>query len=163
MSAVERRATVTATPDRVWSLLADFGALSAWVPLIQHSCLLTDQTEGVGTTRRVQIMHQTLVERVTTWSPGNELAYSIEGLPPIVGTARNTWRIGAAPGGSEVVVTTEIDTGRNPLKMLVASKVLERMATASEFMLAGLGQVVAAPPTDETDETAETDEQEDRT
>jgi hypothetical protein len=39
---------------------------------------------------------------------------------------------------TRVVLTTEIDTGRNPVKALVAKKVLERMALAAELMLAGL-------------------------
>lgn len=37
-----------------------------------------------------------------------------------------------------MVLTTEIDTGPNPVKMLAAKKALERMTLASELMLAGL-------------------------
>ncbi len=143
MTAIERSTTVSATPDDVWAMLADFGAISAWVPSIQHSCLLSGQTAGVGTVRRVQIARQTLVERVTTWEPPRRLAYDIDGLPPIVGTARNTWRIAPASSGSDVVLVTEIDTGPHPVKALIARRVLDRMARASELMLAGL--TAAAP------------------
>lgn len=146
MSRLERSTTVAASPAQVWAVLSDFGAIASWVPLIQHSCLLSEQTEHPGTVRRVQIARQTLVERVVTWRPDQELAYAIEGLPPIVGAARNTWRL--TPAGddgttTEVVLTTEIDTGRNPVKSVVAKKVLERMALASEMMLAGLTTAVA--------------------
>ena len=154
MSHIERMTTVAAPPDRVWEILADFGAISGWVPLIQHSCLLSDQTEHPGTVRRVQLAQQTLVERVLVWRPAQELAYSIEGLPPIVGTARNTWRLSAVDHRSQpstsVVLTTEIDTGRNPVKMIIANKVLERMALASEFMLAGLAAAAAPAPQEDT-------------
>lgn len=145
MSRVERSTTVAAPPDRVWAVLADFGALASWVPTIQHSCLLSEQTEQPGTVRRVQIARQTLVERVVTWHPSHELAYDIEGLPPIVGTPRNTWRLTPIGDGAttNVVVTTEIHTGANPARRLVAKKVLERMALASEMMLAGLAGAVA--------------------
>jgi carbon monoxide dehydrogenase subunit G len=144
VSRLERSKRVDASPDLVWAVLADFGRISAWVPLIQHSCLLSDQTDGVGAVRRVQIARQTLVERVVTWAPGRELAYDIEGLPPFVGTARNTWRLVAMGDDStDVVLTTDIDTGPNPAKMLIAKKVLERMALASDLMLAGLA--AAAP------------------
>lgn len=154
MSRLERSATVAAAPDRVWEVLADFGAIATWVPMIQHSCLLSEQTEHPGTVRRVQIARQTLVERVVTWRPGTELAYDIEGLPPIVGTARNTWRLTPAGDGgasTHVVLTTEIETGPNPVKQLVAKKVLERMALASDMMLAGLANAVApaSPATQE--------------
>lgn len=154
MTAIERSATVDAAPGDVWAVLADFGALSTWVPMIQHSCLLSEQHEGVGTIRRVQIARQTLVERVTVWEPPHTLGYGIEGLPPMVGAARNTWRITPGTTGTDVVLTTEIDTGRNPAKTLIARKVLERMAVASELMLAGLDTALTG--TTETTETMET-------
>ena len=108
-----------------------------------HSCPLSDQTEGIGTVRRVQIARQTLVERVVAWDPPSTLSYTIEGLPPMVGSARNTWTLTPAGRVTEVTLTTEIDTGRNPAKMAIAKKVLERMAVASEFMLAGMVERVA--------------------
>lgn len=138
MSGIERSTTVAAPPARVWEVLADFGAISSWVPMIQHSCLLSEQTERPGTVRRVQIARQTLVETVVTWRPGVELAYDIAGLPPIVGTARNTWRLTPATGGTDVVLSTEIATGPNPIRSFAAKKALERMSLASEMMLAGL-------------------------
>ena len=138
MSAIERTATVAAPPDAVWAVLADFGAISGWVPMIEHSCLLSDRTDGVGAVRRVQIARQTLIERVTTWDEPRELAYDIEGLPSIVGTARSTWRVTPVASGSTVVLTNEIDTGRSLVKILIATRVLGRMAMASEVMLAGL-------------------------
>lgn len=142
MSSVERSRSVAATPDEVWHVLAQFGEIDMWVPMIQHSCLLSEQTEGVGTVRRVQIGRQTLVERVTTWEPPHTLAYDIEGLPPMVGTARNTWRIEPTAGGCHVTLTTEIATGRNPVKLVIAKKVHERMSMASDFMLTGLASTV---------------------
>ncbi len=145
MSTIERSTDVAATPEQVWAVLAEFGSLAQWVPMIQHSCLLSEQTDGVGTVRRVQIARQTLVERVATWRPGNELAYSIEGLPPMVGPARNTWRLTATPDGCHVTLTTEIDTGRNPARRFVAGKVLERMSLASDAMLAGLAGALTEP------------------
>lgn len=154
MSRLERATTVDAPPERVWEVLADFGAIATWVPMIQHSCLLSAQTERPGTVRRVQIARQTLVERVVTWRPREELAYDIEGLPPIVGTARNTWRLtglgDGAGGHTRVELTTEIDAGANPVKRLVARKVLERMALASDLMLAGLATAVAPAAQEDT-------------
>jgi len=153
VSRLERSTTVAAPPERVWEVLADFGAIAEWVPMIQHSCLLSEQTEHPGTVRRVQIARQTLVERVVTWRPARELAYDIEGLPPIVGTARNTWRLTPFGGGTDVTLTTEIETGPNPVKRFAAKKALERMATASDFMLAGLASALA-PTVDASEEEA---------
>lgn len=138
MTRVERTATVDAAPDAVWHVLADFGAISSWVPMIQHSCLLSDRTEGVGTVRRVQVGRRTVVERVVTWEPPERLEYDLEGLPPFVGAGRNSWRLEAVDGGTHVTLTTTLEPGPNPVKRFVATKVLERMALVSEMMLAGL-------------------------
>lgn len=135
---LEKSLTIDTTPDIAWSVLADFGAIASWVPLIGHSCLLGETSEGIGATRRVQIARQVLVERVVTWEPGRSLAYDIEGLPPIVGSPRNTWTLSPNKEGTRVALTTTIDTGRNPLKKFAAGKALERMALASDMMLAGL-------------------------
>lgn len=143
MSSVDHSITVAATPGDVWAVLADFPAIASWVPMIEHSCALSEVTEGPGAVRRVQIARQTLVERVTAWNPPERLAYTIEGLPPIVGTASNTWTLAPTPDGhTEVTLSTAIPTGRNPVKRVVAGKVLERMSMASQMMLAGLESTV---------------------
>lgn len=154
MSSVEHTKTINASPSEAWEVLAEFGALSSWVPMIQHSCLLSQQDQGVGTVRRVQIAQQTLVERVDMWEPTSTLAYTIEGLPPIVGTPRNTWRLIPTESGTDVRLTTEIDTGANPIKKAIAKKVLERMSTASEFMLAGLDTATSTADTNADEEVA---------
>ena len=77
-------------------------------------------------------------------SPPDLLAYTIEGLPPLGGVPVTPWR--RAPGGStsSVTVSTELDTGRNPVRAFVGRKVLERLETAAEFMLAGLDERVGS-------------------
>lgn len=145
MSSAERSITISAPPEACWAVLAEFGAISSWVPLVGHSCLLSEVTSGPGAVRRVQIARQALVERVVAWNPNERLSYDIEGLPPIVGRARNTWTLTPAPeGGTEVTLTTHIPTGRNPVKRFVAGKVLERMSLASQMMLAGLDTAATA-------------------
>jgi carbon monoxide dehydrogenase subunit G len=144
MIQIERSREIDATPDRLWEVLADFGALASWVPMIQHTCPLSEQTEGVGTVRRVQVQRQTLVETVTIWTPPTTLAYTIEGLPPIAGVPVTTWRLTPQGPSTSVTVSTELDTGRNPVRVLVGRKVLERLGLAAEFMLAGLAERVGS-------------------
>lgn len=143
MIHIERSSEIAATPAEIWEVLADFGALASWVPMIQHTCPLSDQTEGVGTVRRVQVQRQTLVETVTVWSPPDTLTYTIEGLPPIAGVPITTWRLVADGPRTRVTVSTDLDTGRNPIRRLVGRKVLDRLGLAAEFMLAGLAARVA--------------------
>lgn len=152
MASLSRSGVVAATAEETWAILADFGAIAQWVPLIAHSCPLSDQTSGPGTVRRVQLDRQVMVERVQTWEAPTTLRYSIEGLPPIVGATTNTWNLRPAGKVTEVTLTTEIETGSNPAKRLVAAKVLEQMALASDAMLAGLAKAaseVNEPPSSE--------------
>lgn len=135
--------TINASAEDVWAILADFPTIAMWVPMIQHSCSMTQETSGVGATRRVQIAQQALIETVTVWEPQQRLAYTIEGMPPIVGIATTTWTLQPSPKGTRVTISTEIPSSRNPAKRFAATKALERMALAARFMTTGLRQEAA--------------------
>jgi len=135
---VIRSTDVSATPPEVWAALGDFGAISGWVDNVDHSCLMTDRTDGPGTVRRIQTGRTTVVERVVTWEPPSILTYSLEGLPPIVKSATNTWVVEAAQVGSHVSLISRIDAGPRAPQRLVANIVGRKLAQASDVMLAGL-------------------------
>ncbi|MEP1125800.1 MAG: SRPBCC family protein [Ilumatobacter sp.] len=138
MATVERRATIEATRRDVWSVLSDFGAISAWAPNVDHSCLLSEQVEGVGTTRRIQTDRSTIVETVREWEADSMLSYSITGLPPVIRSVVNTWRLEADADATRVTLTTEVDAGPRPPQQIVARLVGKRFASASDQMIAGL-------------------------
>jgi carbon monoxide dehydrogenase subunit G len=140
MSSTTRSVRVDAAPGAVWALLADFGGLAAWVDAVDHSCLLSHRTEGVGTVRRVQSGRIVLVEEVTVWEPGERLAYAITGLPSRLGSVTNTWRLEPDGSGTRVALTTHVDAGGLPHQRLIARVVARRSANASDAMLAGLAR-----------------------
>lgn len=136
MTARATRSTVVEAPiGDVWATLADFGGLSRWGGGVSHSSLLSKATEGLGAVRRVQVGRNTLRESVAAWDPPLRLAYDITGLPPVVRRARNTWSLQPAAGGTEVRLTSEVDTVGPPV---VAKLVARRLAAASDQLLAGL-------------------------
>lgn len=130
-------ATVEAPPGAVWDVLADFGALSGWVPEVEHSCLLRG-VPGPGAVRRVQVGRATILETVTAWSAPDHLGYDIAGLPAAIREARNDWWLRGAGASTEVTVTTTVDAGPRPPQRLLARLVASRIATTSDRMLAGL-------------------------
>jgi hypothetical protein len=67
VAEVNRSRTVAADPKAVWAVLADFGAISSWADNIDHSCILNHGSGPVGTTRRVQIRRNALVEQITEY------------------------------------------------------------------------------------------------
>jgi hypothetical protein len=133
---------LAATPSAVWNVLADFGALSAWADDVDHSCLLEHDGNGisVGTTRRVQIGRNTLVERITEIEPPSVLGYAIEGVPRGLAVS-NRWTLAPqASNYTEVTLTTSVRIGRIPLAGLIESVLCRLAARPSGPLLAGLAK-----------------------
>ena len=138
MGIVERTRSIAASPDDVWAVLSDFAVISKWAPNVDHSCLLSEQADGVGTVRRIQTDRATIVETIETWEPGSTLSYRITGLPPIINSVTNTWQLEADGHATRVTLTSEVDAGTRPPQQLIAKAVGKRLAGASEQMLDGL-------------------------
>jgi uncharacterized protein YndB with AHSA1/START domain len=145
VSEVVRRAEVAASPEEVWAVLADFGALASWAGSIDHTCLITEQREGVGTARRVQVGRMVLIERVVRWEPREVLAYELEGLPAIVGSVINTWALTPSGDGTSVSLTTTVDAGSRPPRRLLAKGVARKMGETSDALLTALTDHLETP------------------
>jgi len=146
MATVMKSTTIPASVDAVWAVLADFAAISQWAPNVDHSCLMSDQTEGVGMVRRIQTGRTTVVETVEHWEPGAALRYAITGLPPIVRSVTNQWSIESHGDATTATLTTEIDAGPRPPQQAIAKAVGRKLGQASDEMLAGLATHFAPSP-----------------
>lgn len=144
MASISRTRTVPAPIDTVWDVLADFGALSRWAPNVDHSCLLehSAQASAVGTTRRVQVGRNTLVERIIHSAAPAELAYDIEGLPRRLRSVSNRWSLAPASAGTTVTLTSTVEIGANPVAHVAERAVCRFLAKQSDEMLTGLAQRV---------------------
>jgi uncharacterized protein YndB with AHSA1/START domain len=148
---VERSRTIPAHLTRVWDVLADFDRLADWAPNADHTCWLDEPREDgemVGRARRVQAGRVVLIETVTIWEPPARLAYDLGGLPPVVRSAVNEWRLRADPSGENrtvVTLATHVDCGPRPPQRLLARIVGRRLARASDAMLDGLAAHLATP------------------
>lgn len=147
MTEISRTRRVSGSADQVWANLADFGAIAEWAPNVDHSSLLRADDHapatGVGLVRRVQVGRNTLLERVVEWDEPITLSYDIEGLPPVVVSATNRWRIDpAGEGVSLVTLTSNVDCGPRPPQLLVARLVARRLVKESVTMLDGLARAL---------------------
>lgn len=140
MATLSRQRTVAAAPRAVWSVLADFGSISAWAPGVDHSCLLEHGADAtaVGTTRRVQVGRDTLVERITESGTPHVLGYDIEGLPRRLRRVANRWTLAPAGNGTLVTLTSTVDIGANPIARVAEHALCRWLARQSDPMLAGL-------------------------
>lgn len=150
MITVERSRTIPAHLTRVWDVLADFDRLAVWAANADHTCWLDDALpngEMVGRARRVQAGRVVLVETITVWEPPARLAYDLGGLPKVVKSAVNEWRLRTDPSDDErtvVTLATHVDCGPRPPQRLVARIAARRLAGASDVMLDGLAAHLAA-------------------
>ena len=142
VSVISRDTTIPATSQAIWDVLADFGELGSWAGGVDHSCILNHGPDGAlpGTTRRVQIGRNVLVEHVTEADQPVTLAYDIDGLPRRMGRIANRWTLRPAGTGTAVTVTSTVDIGVNPLARGAEWIVCRVMARQSDSMLAGLAR-----------------------
>lgn len=139
VAAITRTCSIAADPPRVWAALSDFGALASWAPNVDHSCLLEHRPDPLGTTRRVQVGRNTLVERITEFTPPTTLGYDIEGFPSRLRHVANRWALTPSAGGrTTVTLTTVVNIGANSLAHLAERAVCRMMAKQSDVMLDGL-------------------------
>ena len=141
MADIARSRTIAAEPKEVWDVLADFGSISSWADNIDHSCILNHRSEPVGTTRRVQIGRNALVERITEFDPTWALAYDVEGLPKRLRRFSNRWTLRRIQGGDTVVtLTTTVEIGPHAMQKLAERAVCRAQVRQSDVMLAGLAK-----------------------
>ncbi|MEE3063837.1 MAG: SRPBCC family protein [Actinomycetota bacterium] len=141
MADIQRTRIIAARVQEVWNVLADFGAIVSWADNVDHSCILSSGADGapIGTTRRVQVRRDTLVERITEFDPPHALAYDIEGLPRLLGRVANRWTLAARSRDSTVVtLTSTVEIGPWPPQQLAERVVCQVLARQSDSMLAGL-------------------------
>ena len=136
---------MAAAPQAVWEVLADFGAISSWAGNVDHSCLLDHGAGGgpLGTTRRVQVGRDTLVERITDFQPETTLAYDIEGLPRRLRCVGNRWTLRpGASGRTEVTLSSTVEIAENPVARIAERAMCRFLAKQSDVMLTGLAKRV---------------------
>lgn len=144
MSATAQRSKTIAAPKAdIWTILSDFASISSWAPNVDHSCLMSEQFEGIGMVRRIQTGSLTVLETVTGWEPPAILSYSISGLPPVIKFAGNRWTLESTSDGTRVTLSTTVEAGLRPPQQAVARIAARRLAGESDKMLSGLATRLA--------------------
>jgi carbon monoxide dehydrogenase subunit G len=145
VAEIRRTRVVAAEPQAIWDVLADFGRISEWADSVDHSCLLSPEVRDVGiaTIRRVQVGRNTLVERITEFSPPSTLAYDVEGFPRWL-TVNNRWTLTPSAGATSVTLVSTIAVA-GPLGRIVERVAARVSATMLDGLLTGLANRVEGP------------------
>src|ERR1700722_6153486 len=136
---IDRIRTIAAVPLPAWDVLAHSGSISSWADNTDHSCILNQGSEPIGTTRRVQIGRNALVETITEFDTTRALAYDVDGLPKRVHLFNNRWSLRPVGyGRTMVTLTSTVEIGSGPMHKLVERAVCRVQVRQSDIMLAGL-------------------------
>ena len=129
MPATTRKIDIECSLDEVWEVLGSFESISDWADNVSHSCLLSEQSEGLGTCRRIQTGNSSVTEHVTRWEHARFLAYEIRGLPPVLKEITNTWTLEPSEVGVQLSLTVEIIPIRRPAATIagIASLIFGRI------------------------------------
>lgn len=105
-------ATVSASPDLVWSVLADHEGMAAWGPGLKVALRKEGAGErnGVGAVRAIDAVGPapTIVEEVTTFEPGVRLGYrAVSGVP--LRNYRGEIALDASGEGTRIAYTIAAD------------------------------------------------------
>jgi uncharacterized protein YndB with AHSA1/START domain len=146
MAKKSRSVTISASREKIWKILSDFDQIYFWAENVDHSCFLSEQTIGVGTTRRIQQGPNVVLETVTCWEEPMRLSYQIEGLPPVFRKITNSWELFDEGSKTRVELTVQITPIRPPAEIVarILSRVFSRL---NQKMLTGLKNRVEQTPT----------------
>jgi carbon monoxide dehydrogenase subunit G len=143
---IDRSRTIAADLQAVWDVLADFGSISSWADNIDHSCILVQCKEPLGTTRRVQMGRNAMVETITEFDPLRAIAYDVDGLPKRVRRFANRWTVrSTGTGATRVVLTSKVEIGSGAVNKLAERALRRVQIRQSEIMLAGLAHRLEKP------------------
>ena len=155
MTKLSSAIQINAPKERVWAVLADLGAASAWNPTVTHSSYTSDGREGVGASRRCDLPDGSFVEeRVTAWTPGEAFTLNVyEGAIPFE-NGFGTYELRGV--GSETIVNFTLEFDSKADGPMTPEEV-ERLFTEEIIpaMLSGLkhyvetGQPLPVPPATE--------------
>ena len=100
------RIFIEASPEIVWSALADLEAVREYNPGISGASLTPGPREGVGAGRRCTTKQGDLVERVIGWDEPRAIEMQLVSSPWPVKAMR--WRTALAPKGGGTDVSQEL-------------------------------------------------------
>ena len=109
MSIVNHSHFITASPSRVWRVLADFAGIHRWHPNVETADQLSKNDRGDDASRRCNFHDGTsVVERVTHWNEGE--SYSVElSEADAMPLAKAHATMSVVPDASGALVTIEMN------------------------------------------------------
>ena len=127
MSKLTTQVKINAPMDKVWEVLADFGATDKWSPVISKSYSTTEANGGVGAGRHCQTSFGALKEQIVEWEEGR--SFTIDGKT-VLPMKYVRHRFSVSPAGDGTVVTGLLDF---QMKFATVGALLDKLVLRREF------------------------------
>ena len=114
MSKLTHQVTINASVDKVWEILADFGAIDKWAPPVSKSYSTTEANGGVGAGRHCDTSFGALKEQIVEWEEGRSFTIDGKTILPMK-YARNGFSVSPATWELSLIHSAACDEdGVNP-------------------------------------------------
>lgn len=126
MKKVEAQIVIDAPVQKVWEVLADFGAVFRWAPSVTNSYSTSKNNSGPEASRHCDVAgFGGIEEYVTEWNEGRDFTYLFTGVGPI-SEGYSTWSV--KPQDDKTLVHTELRYGLRwgPLGALMNALLMRR-------------------------------------
>ena len=79
MARIHNEITISATVDKIWSILTDLELLEKYDPTVKKSTLISNEKSGIGAKRKVDMLDgkNWFEEKVTAFRPNHALTYEL--------------------------------------------------------------------------------------
>lgn len=134
---IERTVTLGASPESVWSVLADNERWPDWFPGFRSCSFTSDAPHGEGSIRAVRQDQFKVSELITAWEPGERWAMTVLSLnAPVLVSMAEEIRLTAESGGTVLEFRIGIELSR--LGKLLKLPLLKKTAKSLETGLRNL-------------------------
>ncbi|MCZ6725563.1 MAG: SRPBCC family protein [Thaumarchaeota archaeon] len=149
MAKISQQVRINVPKNKVWEILADFGSVSKWGPIVNQSALISSSKQGVGTERSCDIQQVgSVTEKAIEWDEGNGYTFELKGVESIKSMIT---KFSLSAEGDQTIITadTEFESAGGEAEQ----KGLEHMVQGSlKLIVQGLkqyaetGQKMSPPP-----------------
>jgi len=110
MTILQSEIKINATKERIWAVLADFGAVDKFAPGVNKSYYTSEHRQGVGVMRHCDLSPRGEVdERVVNWDEGEGLTLQIQAGRMVPPFKHNTFRYALREDGVITIVSCRFD------------------------------------------------------
>ena len=109
MAKISSQIQINVPKNKVWDIIADFGNVSKWAPIVTKSAAIGSSNQGVGAERSCEVIQMgTVTEKAVEWDEGNSVKYEVKGLPS-VNSFFNKFSLEGEADQTEVRLEGEVD------------------------------------------------------